>query len=315
MNLKPRFIERMKMLLGNDFEDYLKTLEKPYINSIRCNTLKISTEELKKRLEKKWKVMQPFKEHPEIFHIISSLEPGEIGKALEYSLGYYYVQETSSMMPPLVINPDENDIVLDIAASPGSKTTQIAAMMNNKGILIANDIKLDRIRILSTNLQRCGVSNCIITQEEGTNLCKKIEKTNFRFNKILVDAPCSGEGTLRTNPKTAVMFNENLIEKFSKTQKIILSSALKILSNGGEAVYSTCTHAPEENEEVINYILENFNVKLEEIKLPVKFHHGITEWKGKHYNNEVKKCARIYPQDNNTEGFFICKMRKLGEKK
>jgi len=314
MKLKSEFIERMNCLLNKEeCELFYKSLDKPYLNSIRCNTLKISVEELKKRLERKWKIKQPFKEHPEIMIIESNLEPGEIGKAVEHLLGYYYIQEVSSMMPALVLNPTKEDNVLDLCASPGSKSTQIASMMENKGVFISNDLSLDRIRILSTNMQRCGVTNVVITQHEGVNLCNRLNKIGFQFTKILVDVPCSGEGTLRLSPKTASMFNLNLIKKLSSTQKSLLLNALKILKVGGEIVYSTCTHAPEENEEIISYILNNFPVEIQEVKLPLKTKQGITAWQNKEYNKKVEKCVRIYPQDNNTEGFFIAKLKKIGE--
>jgi len=311
MNLKPKFEERMKLLLGVDYKNYLATLEKDYINSLRCNTLKITPEKLKEKLSKKWKISQPFKEFKEIFFIDEKLQPGEIGRALEHQLGYYYVQETSSMMPALALNPQPNEIILDLAASPGSKTTQIASMMENSGTLIANDVSLGRVKILSANLQRCAVTNIIATHHEGSNLCNRLNKTGFEFDKILVDAPCSGEGTLRTSPKTCLMFNENIIKKLSKIQKSLIISALKVLKVGGEIVYSTCTHAPEENEGVINEILKQENIEILEIKLPLKTRQGITSWQDKKYSPEVKKCVRIYPQDNNTEGFFIAKMRRV----
>jgi NOL1/NOP2/sun family putative RNA methylase len=312
MNLKQEFIDRMKLLLENDFQEYIETLEKPYLNSIRCNTLKISIEELKKRLP--WEINQPFKENPEIIVLKGDREPGEIGSSVEHLLGYFYIQEISSMMPPIALNPSENDVVLDLCASPGSKTTQIASMMKNKGSLLANDVSIGRIRILSSNIQRCGVTNTVVSQHEGANLCSRLKKMNFFFDKILLDAPCSGEGTIRLNPKTASMFNENLIKKMSNIQKSLISSAFSILKIGGEMTYSTCTHGPEENEEVISYLLENFPAEIQKINLPIKSRKGIKEWKGKKFHPDVEKAARIYPQDNNTEGFFIAKFKKIGEK-
>jgi len=309
MKLKPGFEQQMKELLGSDYGKYVKALDKRYLNSVRCNTLKISPKDLVERLSKKWKVLQPFDSYPEIIVIDQQLEPGEIGKALEYMLGYYYVQEISSMMPVIALGVKGDESVLDLAAAPGSKTTQLAAVMGNKGVLIANDVTLGRIRILSTNLQRCGVTNCIVTQHDGGNLCNRL-LGKFEFDKILVDAPCSGEGTLRTNPKTASMFNENLIKKLSGIQKGLLRSALKVLKSGGVVVYSTCTHAPEENEEVVNEILQQGNVKIEDIKIPLKTRPGIVKWKDKKYHDDLKKCVRVYPQDNNTEGFFIARLRK-----
>jgi NOL1/NOP2/sun family putative RNA methylase len=310
---KPLFIERMKLLLRKDFENYWGKIQEQPLKSIRVNTLKISTKELKKKLEDKdWKIKQPFKENPEIMIIESELQPGELGRSLEHLLGYYYVQEISSMMPVLVLNPKPNEIILDLCASPGSKTTQIAAKMKNTGTLIANDFKLGRIKILSSNLERCGVMNTMITKSLGESLCKKMKNENFQIDKILVDTSCSGEGTIKSTPKTLQMWNIKGIFSFSKIQKNLLEKAVEFLKPNGEIVYSTCTHAPEENEEVIDFILKKFdNIKIEKIFLPLKTREGITKWQEKKYFKNVKYSCRIYPQDNNTEGFFIAKLRKV----
>ncbi|MEM3113418.1 MAG: RsmB/NOP family class I SAM-dependent RNA methyltransferase [Candidatus Pacearchaeota archaeon] len=314
---KPLFIERMKLLLKDreDYEKFCYYSGKHLVNSIRCNTLKIPPEELKKRLEKKWKIRSPFSEYKEIMIIDQELSPGELGNSIEHILGYYYIQEISSMMPILTLKPDKNEIFLDIASSPGSKTTQAAAMMENQGTIIANEINLGRIMPLATNLQRCGVTNTIITKHDGAVLCNKLKKINFKFDKILLDAPCSGEGTIRSSPKTVFMFSENLIKTLAGIQKKLLENALKVLKVNGEIVYSTCTHAPEENESVVSYILENYPVKIEDIQLPkeLKTRSGIPEWKNIKYHKEINKCVRIYPQDNDTEGFFIAKLKKLWE--
>jgi len=166
--------------------------------------------------------------------------------------------------------------------------------------------------ILASNLERCGVTNTIITKKEGSALCERLKKQNFQFSKILVDAPCSGEGTLRSSIKTYLMWNIKTIKNLPKIQKNLIEFALKILSPGGILIYSTCTHAPEENEGVISDILDEFkDIKLEKINLPVKYREGIISWEGQAYNPQVKKCARIYPQDNNTEGFFLAKIMKI----
>lgn len=322
---KPLFLERMKKLLGKEFPEYLEILKKPVSNSIRCNTLKISPEELLKRLRSKnWSVNQPFEENPEVMIIENDLAPGEIGRSMEHLLGYYYVQEIASMLPVLALKPEPGELVLDIASAPGSKTTQIAAAMKNAGTIIANDVNLKRIKILASNMERCGATNAIITKKEGIALCKRLKEANLKevdgkgnlvpylFDKILVDAPCSGEGTLRSSPITYQMWNPNAIRSLSKLQKGLLASALEILKVGGEIVYSTCTHAPEENEEVVDFVLEKFkNVKMETVNLPVICRKGLTGWAGGVYNPNVQKSCRIYPQDNDTEGFFIAKLKKL----
>jgi len=311
---KPLFEQRMKKLLSN-LEDYNNWLSISYENSlpsIRCNTLKISPEELKIRLEKKsWKIIQPFKDYPEIMIILNKLQPGELGNSLEHLLGYYYIQEISSTLPIFALSPSTQEIILDLCAAPGSKTTQLAAKMENQGTIIANDQNLSRIKILSSNLQRCGVTNCIVTRNDGVQLCLKLKKAGFQFDKILVDAPCSGEGTLRDSPKTFLMWNLKMINKLSRIQKKLAETALSILKPGGEMIYSTCTHSPEENELVLNYLLENYYIKLIPFKLPLKTRPGITNWESKNLSQQIKLAHRIYPQDNNTEGFFLAKIKKL----
>jgi len=311
---KPLFIERMKLLLGKDFKEYEEILKKPPVRSIRVNTLKISPEKLKKRLEKKgWKIKQPWEDYPEVMIIESDLLPGELGRALEHLLGYYYVQELASMLPIIALKPKPDETILDLCAAPGSKTTQIAAEMKNIGLIIANEIHLGRIKILASNLERCGVTNTIITRKEGRVLCSKLKQKDFKFDKILLDTPCSGEGTLRSTPATYLMWNPKTIKRLSRLQKQLFEAAFEILKVGGEIIYSTCTHAPEENEGVIDYALERFKnqINIEQIKLPIKCRSGISKWQDKEYNKKVKQACRIYPQDNNTEGFFITKLKKL----
>jgi len=304
---KPLFRERIRSLLGKEADEFFKYCYIPLPNFIRCNTIKISPEKLVERLNKKWEIRQPFKEYPEIIEITSKLMPGELGKAREHLLGYYYVQSLSSMMPVLILNPNERDSLLDLCASPGSKTTQAAARMQNSGIIIANDRRLDRIIALNSNLERCGVSNVIVTREDGVVLCSKFNKLKIKFDKIIVDVPCSGEGTARADSKILKMWNINMIKNLSNKQKRLLSASVSCLKENGTLIYSTCTLAPEENEFVVKFILDKFPLRLEEIKLPIKTRKGITRWQGERLCKEIKKCCRIYPQDNNSEGFFIAK--------
>lgn len=320
-NPKPEFEDRMNKVLElsradeKDKKEFWKIVHKEPINSIRCNLLKIQPEELRLKLEQKgWKISQPYKDSPEIMIITNDLMPGELGRSKEHLLGEYYVQEISSMMPILALAPTNEDSFLDLCASPGSKTTQAAAMMNNKGSILANDNQMSRLAILASNLEKCGVSNAILTKRDGVQLCKNLKSMNFLVDKMLVDVPCSGEGTLRSSPKTFKMWNLKTVQNLSRQQKVLAASALDLLSVGGEMIYSTCTHSPEENEEVIQFLLDNFNIQIEEIEnlLPVKTRDGLKEWEGKKFSKEIIKARRIYPQDNNTEGFFICKLKKIG---
>jgi len=316
-NPKPLFEARMNQLLKEeqDKKAYWKIVHREPVNSIRCNTLKMSPVELKKRLEQRgWKINQPYPSYPEIMIIESSLGPGEIGKAEEHLLGYYYVQEISSMMPILALVPNKEDNFLDLCASPGSKTTQAAAKMENSGNILANDNNMGRMVVLASNLEKCGVSNTIVTKRDGVQICKQLKRAGFSFDKVLCDVPCSGEGTLRSSPGTFVYWNIKTVENLSRQQKVLAAAALEVLKVGGEMIYSTCTHSPEENEEVIQFLVNRFDIKIEEINLPIKTRDGLTEWNNKKFTKELKKARRIYPQDNDTEGFFLCKIKKLSEK-
>ncbi|MDA3836600.1 MAG: RsmB/NOP family class I SAM-dependent RNA methyltransferase [Nanoarchaeota archaeon] len=333
---KPLFVERMaKLLKGKDLEEFWRISKEPLTPSIRCNTLKISPEELKKKLEDNndWILEQPWKDCPEVMIVkgkkptghekeilreegLAKLAPGELGRCLEHMLGYFYVQELSSLLPVIAMPPQEGELYLDMCAAPGSKTTQAAAKMNNKGTIIANEMAMGRMRILASNLERCGVTNTIVTRKEGQALMKRLAKTDLpKFDKISVDAPCSGEGTLRGSPKTFLMWNINTVKYLSKVQKELFREAFKQLRVGGELLYSTCTHSPEENEEVVDKMLQEFEDSIEiiPVKLPAKTRDGITEWEGKRYDERVKLSQRLYPQDNNTEGFFVSRFKKLKE--
>jgi tRNA (cytosine49-C5)-methyltransferase len=314
---KPLFAARIKELIGNEEKIFFDYFSKPLNDYIRCNTLKVTPPVLVKKLSSFWKVIQPYPDYPEIIKIESKidgtpLKPGELGKAREHLLGYFYVQELSSMMPVIALNPSGNISVLDLCASPGSKTTQIAAQMQNQGLLMANDSDLGRVIVLNANLEKSGVTNCIVTREDGGRLSEKLDKLGIKFDKILVDASCSGEGTIMQNPSMLEMWNFKMIKNFARQQKRLAACAFSILKEGGEMIYSTCTLAPEENEEVIEFLLENFNASVQELSLPIKSRPGITTWQSQNLREEIKKCRRIYPQDNNSEGFFIAKLKKNG---
>src|SRR3989338_2370703 len=173
--------------------------------------------------------------------------------------------------------------------------------MHNKGILIANDYEGLRLQPLGINIQRMGITNTIITLMEG----RFFKNANIEFDRILVDAPCSGTGTIRKSLKTIINWNPNAVRRLAGQQKLLIETAFQILKEKGAMVYSTCSLEPEEDEGIINYLLEKYeNAKLEEIKLNIKRSEPVLEFEGKTYNQEIKKCLRIWPQDNDTEGFF-----------
>ena len=228
-----------------------------------------------------------------------------IGKTWEYFLGYLYPQSLSSILVSLAFGPWSKTegawpTVLDVAAAPGSKFSHIAALMQNKGVLVGNDLKKEKMSALYSTINRLNVLNCNTTIREGARLNWK-----ERFDKGLLDAPCTALGSGEGAPRR---WETEHSKQISILQKKMLFSAYDALKPGGELVYSTCTYAKEENEEVVNNLLQNANsAELETINLDVPHENGLSE-----YGNEFRKCYRIYPQHLESEGFFIAKIRKGG---
>lgn len=304
-NIKEKFAERYRSLLGKKYDVFIKySLTFPR-RSLRVNTLKISVEELKKRLEKKWELTQiPWcKQGFWIRH--KKGDRRDIGNLIEHQLGFFHVQESASMIPPLVLEPKPHELVLDMCASPGSKSTQIAIMMKNSGLLVTNDYKGMRLKPLGINLQKAGLTNTLTTLMDGNRF------KGFQFDRILVDAPCSGTGTIRKSLKTLKIWNPNMIKRLSMTQKSLIETGFNNLKKEGIIVYSTCSMEPEENEEVVSYLLEKYdNAKIQEIVLPINRSKPIRSFNNKKYHKDVDKCLRIWPQDNDTEGFFVARIKK-----
>ncbi len=300
---KPAFVERYSKLTNwETFKEYSLSFLR---RSIRVNTLLSSVTDIKKSIEAKGWTLTSIPWCKEGFWI-SNPERRDVGNLLEHHLGKVYVQEAASMIPPLVLKPQPGEVVLDMCASPGSKTTQMGAMMENKGIIIANDYKGLRLQSLGINLQRSGLTNSIITLMHGKRFYQ------FAFDKILLDAPCSGTGTIRKSLKTITIWNPAMITKIAKQQKELIENAFNNLKSGGEMVYSTCSLEPEEDEGVVDFLLQKFeNAEVMRIDLPgLKQSPAVLEFEGIKYNPEIKHCIRIWPQDNDTEGFFVAKIKK-----
>lgn len=238
--------------------------------------------------------------------IIKDISEKQLQKLEIYNEGYIYLQSLSSMIPPLVLNPIEGEKVLDLTAAPGSKTTQMAAMMKNTGYILANELDELRCERLRYNIEKQGANIVEVLNGRGETIGKKYE--NF-FDKVLLDAPCSGEGRfLGTDAKTYRGWSERTVSELSKLQRKLFKSACQALKPGGYLVYSTCTLNREENENIIEWALDNSNemkIKTETINLNIKnIVEPISE------NIEVKKAIKIIPS-RETEGFFIVKLKKL----
>jgi len=232
------------------------------------------------------------------------------GKTLEFILGKYYIQGLSSMIPALVLNPNEHNVVLDLCAAPGSKTTQLAELMKNKGTLIANEISLDRTKSLVFNIDKMNLVNVGVMNFNG-ELVSKI--FNNYFDKVLVDAPCSALGITQKRGEVSNWWNEKKAAGLSEIQFKLLLSAIKTCKVGGEIVYSTCTLSIEENELVLDKILKKYPVKLVEIELPVNSTDAFTIYEKVQLDKSISKAKRILPWEIHSEGFFISKLIKTDE--
>ncbi len=295
----PAFYERYSML--EDTDEFWEFIIRPLRQSIRVNTLKAPLNVVVERLKEEFE-LEPVAWVREGFFI----SVDNLAKVPEHSLGLIFGQEASSMIPPVVLDPRPDELVLDMAAAPGSKTGQIAQYMANEGCIIANDPKLSRANVLIANLNKMGVLNARVTTKDGAYF-GRFENT---FDRVLLDAPCSSVGMIRKSWKFLTGWRLRGVIKYMNIQKRLILAAYQALKPGGTLIYSTCTIDPLENEEVVDYLLRKTDARLERIDLPVKTSEPVLEWEGKTYSSELKKALRIHPNDNDTEAFFIAKILK-----
>ncbi len=307
-SLPSEFELRVQTLYPDSFQEILSTFEVRKPSTFRTNIIKTSSEILLGQLQKQGFEVETTQLKNAF--VLKNRSQRELTETEEYKQGHMYIQGLSSMIPPIVLSPIENSVVLDACAAPGSKTTQLAAFMQNTGQIIANDMSKVRLYKLAANLKTLGVTNTTTTHFRAQELWQKFPNT---FDFVLVDVPCSLEGRfLTTNPKSFAQWSEKKIKVLAEHQKHILRSAISATKPGGTIVYSTCTISPEENEGVIDWILsKDSTVSLEMVQLSgVPSSNGIVEWRGKKYNSEVSKCIRIIPTDM-FEGFFLAKFKKF----
>lgn len=303
-----KIIDYLTSLYGKESaEKYTQFIESEPAQYIRINLAKISKSNLSDLLYKKYQIQtDSVKNFDNVLKIIAGND--KIGKTLEHILGLYYIQSLSSMLPPLILNPNHNDIVMDLCGAPGSKSTELAEMMDNKGTLLINEIDNERIKALVFNLERMNVINAAVIHSKGEVLSKIY---NDHFTKVLVDAPCSGLGIIQKKGEVSNWWSLNHVDRLQQLQIRLLIAAIKMAKVGAEIVYSTCTLSVEENELVIDKILEKYPVELLDIELPVPVRKAFTEYEGKQLNPELKKAIRILPWEFDSDGFFLVKLRKV----
>lgn len=286
-------------------EDFIAACQRPLRKSIRINTLKISIPAFLERAESKGWKLEPVPWCEEGFWIDADESEVPLGNTAEHMTGLFYIQEASSMMPVSALFDIEEcdyDSVLDMAAAPGSKTTQIAAKMENKGVLVANEFSASRVKVLHANIERCGVRNAALSNYDGRVFGGWLPE---QFEAVLIDAPCSGEGTVRKDADAMKNWTKESVISISDTQKDLIESAFHALKPGGVMVYSTCTLSIEENQQVCHHLKETFGDLVE-------FEDLSNLFTGADKATTEEGFLHIFPQVYDCEGFFVARLRKLG---
>lgn len=304
MILPEKFEKRMKNMLKDEYSDFFRAMsENPVYSGIRINTKKQGAEDI---IKKEFGYLENVLWCKNGFYA----EKTQIsGNHPYHTAGLFYFQEPSAMSAVSALPIKDDDYILDLCAAPGGKATQAGALLGDGGLLVANEIIKNRANILSDNINRFGLKNCIVTNETPQKLSEKYP--NF-FDKIIVDAPCSGEGMFRKEPQAVTEWSMEHTISCGERQKHILDCAFKMLRGGGYIIYSTCTFAPEENEQICAYILKNYNVEIIKPENLDILSHGKTEWSNSDF--DMDNTRRIFPHKNKGEGHFVALFHSLDEK-
>ncbi len=312
LHIYKKFIDRYSPIV-DDEKAFFQCLETRLPRAFRINTIKADKEKVLESLTEKGVGFQDVAWYEDAF-VTDNLE---IGNTIDHFIGNIYIQELVSMLPGVIASQEltEKSIVLDAAAAPGSKTTHLASMMGNKGCIVANDKDFWRIKALKFNIEKLGVLNTVITNQDFRFF--NVNKTSGSipiFDFVLLDAPCSSEGTIRKDPDVLKRWSEKSVFGMARLQKQMILKGFDLLKHDKTLLYSTCTFAPEEDEGVIQYLLDNREgVEVEKIQLKgLKTSQGLEKWQKQEFSDQVKNCCRIWPHHNNTGGFFMAKIRKIG---
>jgi NOL1/NOP2/sun family putative RNA methylase len=283
-----------------DIHSFLDKMEKTPTQYIRVNTLKTSTEELEGRLRSKGFELKRTA-IPEVLAVEKA--PMATGATIEYLLGHYYIQDLSSCMAVDALDVSENQAALDVAAAPGGKTTFVAQKMKNTGSIVALEPNERRARSMSFNLARCGVYNTCILQIDGL----QAEKLQMKFDRVLLDAPCSCEGVIARDATRKTSHTPQDVDYCSSRQDKLIEVAASVVKPGGILVYSTCSFAPEENEMVVDRLLQKFGgITVEPLEYGST---GLTSFGDMVFDSQLEKTRRLYPHIHDTTGFFIARLR------
>ena len=303
--LPEQFLESMKTMLGTEYQDYLNSMKEDTRTAFRVNTNKIAQEQFMD--------ICPFQTEPVPWNekgFYYNADEDMPSKHPYYYAGLYYIQEPSAMIPASLLPVEEGDRVLDLCAAPGGKATELAAKLHGTGLLVANDISVSRAMALAKNLQIAGTGNAVVTAETPQNLAAVL--SGF-FQKVLIDAPCSGEGMFRRDPGMVKSWLAHGPEYYASIQTEILESAYELLAPGGDMVYSTCTFSPLEDEGMIqSFLKKHSDMTICEVPRYPGYSEGRPDWVPDG-DPALKKCVRIFPHRAEGEGHFAVLLHKQGK--
>ncbi|MFH0970872.1 MAG: RsmB/NOP family class I SAM-dependent RNA methyltransferase [Candidatus Diapherotrites archaeon] len=314
VKFSPLLLNRYRELLPQkeDFDSFCHVSKTYWPKTLRVNTLKATPEWVRERLNHRKVLFEQIEGHPHTFFLKDVSRAGLIGSWWEVQAGFFHPQEWASQLPSYVLNPQPGEMVLDMAAAPGNKTIQLASHMNNTGSILAVEPNKARAKALRFMLSRGGVINTAIALEDASTL----SFSHSFFDKVLLDAPCSGEGLLRKKPQTLKSWSEKYVQHKARLQEKLLLKAADLVRPGGKILYSVCTLSPEECEGVITHLLrERSDFSLLPITIPhFSTRPGLTVFRNRTFADGMEKVVRIYPQDSNTQSFFMAFLLREGKK-
>jgi ribosomal RNA methyltransferase Nop2 len=288
--------------------EFLEAMDKVRPTTIRANTIRTNRRDLVQALTKRGMNIEPLEKWSKVgLQVFESNVP--IAGTVEYLAGHYMLQSAVSFLPVMALAPRENERILDMAAAPGGKTTYIAQLMKNSGVLFANDVSEPRIKALNANIQRLGVTNCIVTCYDGVGY----NKVMGNFDRVLLDAPCTGSGIISRDMSIKTSKRLEDVQRASLLQRKLLLSAIDCCKAGGIVVYSTCSFLVEENEAVVNYAMEKREVEVLDMGLPFG-RPGLAKYRHHRFDPSIEYSRRFFPHVHNMDGFFVCTIRVLAKK-
>ncbi|MCD2199182.1 RsmB/NOP family class I SAM-dependent RNA methyltransferase [Halobacterium sp. KA-4] len=287
-----------------DFDAFLDACERHLPTTVRVNSIKATRDRVVDALEAEGVDVYGRDWNSDVLGVAT----GKPGNTWPYVHGWIHGQEEVSAVPPAILDPQPGEVVWDSCAAPGGKTTQIAAEMNDEGLVVANDDNLGRLSALRGNCDRLGITCAAVTNTDARRATLDAFPNVDAFDRALVDAPCTCEGTVRKNADALDGAGASASRNLAALQSDILERAIELTREGGTVVYSTCTFAPEENEAVVDSALSDGDCRLVEFDTGLESSLGITEWNDETYDDSLTKTRRYYPHQNDTGGFFAAKL-------